>query len=258
MPLSRKLLYFILCVFIGGGIVLLIDINLSEGTPEIILPDSQLPWNSNHTEVVEVLNKIYQHGEKETEWALCDTGVPGLWQMCLSDQELAGPFKFNFVDDKLVGYYAEFSMSQYDNLVYSGKHIYTSRGFVKTASRHFRVYEMEIKHGWLELYMVMDKDLEKIRVQAKYKYIEDEVKPEKDTNNLEDEKAWEDTDTSMASATNTGTTGSESLLYLNILTFEPRSSRNTKDWVAPLRQVGFLVLAEALYGTSLRPLSMIK
>ena len=249
-PLSLRIVIILAIIVI---VLVVLFVLPSNGTqrPRIILPDGQLPWNSDHTKVVEVLNEIYQHDGKKTEWSMCDTGVEGLWQMCLKDKDAAGPFRFNFVDDKLVGYFAEFQLSDYDNLVYSGKHIYgASHGVVKSASREFRIYEMGIRRGWLELYMVLDRDTKKIRVQAKYKHIGSKDKTQTLESDTEDDKAWEHTESNMASATLTGQTGKESLNCLTIQTLEPLSSKSTKRLEVQFRLPTRLALVQVLFGTS--------
>lgn len=255
MPLSRKLVYLIISILIGGLFVYGLSAASSQ-PPEIILPDGNLPWNSNHIEVLKTLDAIYEYKGKKVEWFMCDTGVEGLWQMCLKDKDAAGPFKFIFADDKLVGYLAEFPLSEYDNLVYSGKHVYSSHGVVKTVSREFRVYEMEIRHGWLELYMVLDKDLKKVRLQAKYKYLGEKIKTETDRPGLEDDKAW-DMESSMVSDTSSLTSGKSSLTCLNILTLKPLSSKSMKRTGVFQRPQRSLVLLGALLLTNYKPMVMI-
>jgi hypothetical protein len=239
--------------------ILFIYVFSSEGSqpPQVILPDGNLPWNSNHIEVLKTLDAIYEYEGKKVEWFMCDTGVEGLWQMCLKDKDAVGPFKFIFVNDKLVGYIAEFPLSEYDNLVYSGKHVYgNSHGVVKTVSREFRIYEMEIRRGWLELYMVLDRDLKQIRIQAKYKYLGEKTKTETDQPGLEDDKAWH-MESNMVSDTSSLTSGKSSLACLSILTLKPLSSKSMKKAAAFQRPAKSLVLLGVLLLTNYEPLIML-
>lgn len=173
MPLSRKIVYFILSILIGGLLVYAIP-STGSITKTNILPDAELPWNKSIKDLVETLDKIYKSADgSDMEWALCETDVKGIYQMCLKDSKRPGPFQFNFSRGKLVGYTAEFGEIDYVNLIYSGKLNYEGKGHgvVRTQSREFRTYEMDINLGHLELYMVWDKDLKKIRVQTKYKFV---------------------------------------------------------------------------------------
>jgi len=256
MPLSRKLLYLIISILVGG----LFTYASGSNPKENILPDVELPWNQSADKLVDTLNRIYTVAGQKIEWALCEAGNEGVYQMCLLNSDRSGPFKFIFSEGRLTGYVAEFSEAQRDNLVYSASVNYRgkSNGYVQTHSREFRVYEMEIKHGWLELYMVLDRDLRKVRVQAKYKYHgkKDKTKtPESDT---EDQKAWEYTELNMVSATPTGMTGKKSLNSLSILTLEPLSSKNTKSMEDLSKRLVSLVLVRVLYITSSKPLAMLR
>ena len=202
-PLSLKVSIIMLVAVICLTLLLLFAVpSRSTITTTNILPDAELPWNKSVKDVVETLDKIYKSVDgSDIKWALCETDSKGLYQMCLKDSQRPGPFRFSFSRGKLVGYMAEFSESDYVNLIYSGKINYRGQGHgvVKTQTREFRVYEMDINSGHLELYMVWDKDLKKIRVQTKYKFVGQKEKTIIRTPVKEDE-AWQ-TESILASAT---------------------------------------------------------
>ncbi len=229
MPtLSRKLLYVFIIVLLATILVY----NLGQSsTSRGLLPDVFLPWNSPPNKVVQVLDQIYQYKGQKTKWAMCETDVPGLFQMCLKDKDKAGPFTFIFTENKLTGYIAEFPDSKYDQLVRSGKNMYVSRGIVKSASREFRVYEMQIMDGYLELFMVYDKDSHKVRLQTKYKYLG------KDKTDVEEPVLEDNTEPNVAIGM---------IDYLNILTFDPISSKSTRSMTDLSKRLTIFVLVKAL------------
>jgi len=195
-PLSLK----VALVLLGIAFLICLFVIPSNSSPKNILPDVELPWNKTEGALVETLNKIYQYQGDKTAWALCETKVEGLYHMCLKDSGKIGPFRFIFSEGKLAGYLAEFPEMEYATLVSSAAANYpkgsdgVGGGFVKTQSREFRVYERDMKFGHLELYMVWDKDTLKVRVQAKYKHTGRQKKSEEIKLELDDGKAFMESD----------------------------------------------------------------
>jgi hypothetical protein len=266
-PLSFKCVLVVLGIILGMSVFFIPSNGQTYDPNQMAIPDALIPWNDSMENVVTSLDQMYEYAGKPTKWSMCATGTEGLWQMCLRDDNKAAPFTFHFKGDKLSGYTAEFPYSEYGHLIHSAKTIYKggARGLVKSKNREFRIYEMPIRNGWLELYMVYDKQAARVRLQAKYIYtgkVEDvkemdvetsipvmkpmEVKPvEKGL--MKDIKAW-DGESSMAYVTPILMTGNESLNFLSVEMLKPLSSKSMKGLGAPLRRVTLLALASLLSG----------